>query len=142
MLASTSFSASQMMLLGNSSTHLLMLTGSSCSETQDSLQGCTMSYYLHKVEVNGCQLSQSQKLNIPAISHHILGMPSIQHESLILFSTMRLHSISTHISNITIFSCFVTRLHYLRLRGKSIRTAWHKRDNVELIDIPSKNTTA
>jgi hypothetical protein len=27
-------------------------------------------------------------------------------------------------------------LHYLRLRGKSIRKVWHERDNVELIDIP------
>lgn len=142
MLASASFSASQMMLLGHSSTHLLMSTGSSRSETQDSLQGCTMSHYLHKVEVNGRQLSHSQKLNVPAISHHILGVPSIQHGNLILFSTVRLRSISTHISDITIFSCFVTRLHYLRLRGKSIRTAWHKKDNVELIDIPFKNTTA
>ena len=58
-------------------------------------------------------------------------------------STLRLHSISTHISDM-IFSCFVIRLHYLRLRawGKSIRKAWHERENVELIDIPFKNTTA
>ena len=140
MVASASFSASQMML-GHSSTHLLMSTGSSRSETQDSSQGCTTTHYLHKVEVNGRQLSHSQKLNVPAISHHILAMPSIPPGNLILFSTLRLRSISTHISNITIFSCSVTRLHYLILRGKNIRTTWCEKDNVELIDIPFKNTT-
>jgi hypothetical protein len=128
-------------MLGHSSTHLLMSTGSSRSETQDSSQGCTTSHYLHKVEVNGRPLSHLQKLNVPAISHHILGMLSIQPGNLILFLTLRLRSISTHISDITIFSCFVIRWRYLRLRGKSIRKAWHERDNVELIDIPFKNTT-
>jgi hypothetical protein len=138
LLAFASFSAFQMML-GHSSTHSPLSTGSSHSETPDLSQGCTMYHYLHKVGVNGRQLSHSQKLNVPAISHHILGMLSIQPGNLTQFSTLQLRFISTHISDITTFSCFVTRLHYLRLRRKSIRTIWHERDNVEfkLIDIPS-----
>jgi hypothetical protein len=137
LLVFTSFSAFQMML-GHSSTHLPLSTGSSRSGTPDSSQGCTMYHYLHKVGVNGLQLSHSQILNVPAISHHILGMLSIQPGNLTQFSTSQLRFISTHISDITTFSCFVTRLHYSRLRGKGIRTIWHERDNVEfeLINIP------
>jgi hypothetical protein len=135
LLAFASFSVSRTRL-GHSSTHLLLSTGSSHSETRDSLQGCTMCHYHRKAGVNGLQLSHSQKLNVPAISHHILGALSIQPGNLTLFSTSRLRSTSTHISDITISSCFVTRLRYLKLRGKSIRTPWHERYNVELIDIP------
>jgi hypothetical protein len=115
-----SFSASQTRL-GHSSTHLLLSTGSSHSETQDLLQGCTMCHCHLKVGVNGLQLSRSQKLNVPAISHHILGALSIQPGNLTLFSTLQPCSTSIHISDTMISSYFVTRLRYLRLRGKSIR---------------------
>ena len=135
LLMFASFSASWTRL-GHSNTHLLLSTGSSHSESRDLLQGCTMCHYHHKVGVNKLQLSHSQKLNVPAISHHILGVLSIQPGNPILFSISQLHSTSTHISNIMISSCFVTRLHYLRLRGKSIRMPWHERYNIELIDIP------
>jgi hypothetical protein len=113
LLMFASFSASQMRL-GHSSTHLLLLTGSSHSNTWDSLQGCTMCHCHHKAEVNGFQLSYSQKLNVPAISYHILGMLPIQPGNPTWFSTSWPHSTSIHISDITISS---SRLHYLRLRG-------------------------
>ncbi|KAF8219805.1 hypothetical protein L208DRAFT_805461 [Tricholoma matsutake] len=114
LLVFASFSASQTRL-GHSSTHLHSSTGSSHSETRDSLQGCTMCRCHRKAGVNGLQLSHSQKSNIPAISHHILGALSIQPGNLTPFSTSQPHSTSIHISDSTISSYFVTRLHYLRL---------------------------